>query len=400
MPVFGFSVGDIRVDSAFGEKFKAEIPLKLRLDEVDREIKVLVENNQVYQRLKLTYPNVITHLKTHIEGKAQIRRIVLYSDVPFRAPFFDLLLKTSVGRGSYTRNYPVLLEMAQRHKKPTINPPLRPQQILPPRREGPSSQPKKRPIQSQHYESIPPLVGPDYDLHLTVAEERGLASKPSSTVDSDDSLLLQGQLASLQQRLERLEQLSVVPLQPKETPESVFQSTTAQRPPVVPTKSGILPPPSADKVSEQFPWLWYSLSGLSGFVLAGFLAWLSRKKVGRTGYPPQAEPFMNRPPERAMTTLHANEEPFIQEGSANLVTEAEKKWRKPQEKRPPEKAHSISNRLLPPEGEAIKKSSKTISTSIETLEMYELDFPSVVQEKQTPLKHNKTFPVVTDEGKD
>ena len=344
-PAFAFSVGNIDVHSVFGERFQAEIPLKLRLYEVNQAVELRVEDSSVYHRLKLSYPWVITHLKTRIEGKAQDRRMVVYSEVPFRIPFFNLLLKTSVGMGSYTRNYPILLEMAQLHKKPTLDPSIRPalspQQKPPTRREGPSSQPKKRPIQSQHTESIPPPVAPDYDLHLTVAEEQGLPAYSSNMVAvSDDSLSLHDQLASLQKRLKQLEQQSALSLQPKEEPVTVSQPIHPPRP-VVSPREGFSDPPPSGKLSEWLPWIWYGLSGLSGFMLAGFLAWLSRKKMGRTGYQPQAEAPLNRPPEMDEATRPSDKEPFIPETFAFQTIEAEKKWGRPQEKLPPENAQSI-----------------------------------------------------------
>ncbi|MEO5363111.1 MAG: hypothetical protein H7838_05755 [Magnetococcus sp. DMHC-8] len=104
-----FSLGEIRVNSSFGEPFHAEVPLTLHPDEEAKGVEAAVADPDAYQILNLSRDLVVTQLRTRIEGKGASRRVFLSSDAPLRIPFFNLLLKTAVGTGSHYRNYPVSL---------------------------------------------------------------------------------------------------------------------------------------------------------------------------------------------------------------------------------------------------------------------------------------------------
>lgn len=111
--VYAFSLDEIRVHSTFGEKFRAEIPLRLTLGEVAKGVQAAIADKSVYRILDMPHHSAVANLKVSLKGHGSRRRIHLHSEVPLRTPFFNLLLKTSVGVGAHYRNYPILLEMPQ-----------------------------------------------------------------------------------------------------------------------------------------------------------------------------------------------------------------------------------------------------------------------------------------------
>ncbi|MEO5340020.1 MAG: hypothetical protein H7837_05790 [Magnetococcus sp. MYC-9] len=112
---FPFSLGDIRVDSRFGEPFQAEVLLTLHPDEDAKGVEAGVADADSYRVLQLSRDLAVSQLKTRLEGKGIRRRLILNSQTPLRVPFFNLLLKTSVGVGSHYRNYPVFLDVSPDH---------------------------------------------------------------------------------------------------------------------------------------------------------------------------------------------------------------------------------------------------------------------------------------------
>lgn len=112
-PASAFSLGNIQVRTQFGEPFQADIPLLLYPDEQAKGAEASVADAEAYQRLKLPRDLAVTQLTVQMQGKGANRQIVLQSDTPLRIPFFNLLMKTSVGVGSHYRNYPVFLKMPQ-----------------------------------------------------------------------------------------------------------------------------------------------------------------------------------------------------------------------------------------------------------------------------------------------
>ncbi|MBF0583675.1 MAG: hypothetical protein HQL80_05490 [Magnetococcales bacterium] len=119
-----FSLGDIQVRTPFGEPFQAKIPLLLYPDEQAKGAEAALADADAYQLLKLPRDLVVSQIKVQLQGKGANRSIILQSDTPLRTPFFNVLLKTTVGAGSHYRNYPVFFETApgrvgNRGRRPT-----------------------------------------------------------------------------------------------------------------------------------------------------------------------------------------------------------------------------------------------------------------------------------------
>ncbi|MBF0284944.1 MAG: hypothetical protein HQL51_10855, partial [Magnetococcales bacterium] len=113
-----YSLGDIQVESALGQPFSAEIPLIPRPGEKVKEIAVSVGDVGDYAVLEMQRPSLVASLETKIIRAGSEIRIVLTSRAPITEPYFNLLLRTSVGRGALFRNYPVFLEVGS-PKRPT-----------------------------------------------------------------------------------------------------------------------------------------------------------------------------------------------------------------------------------------------------------------------------------------
>ncbi|MBF0455808.1 MAG: hypothetical protein HQL72_13465 [Magnetococcales bacterium] len=113
------SLGELKVDSQLGEAFLAEVPMTLRADEVSQGVKVTLGMPTDYRVLELERLLAVSSLSLEVIGVGANRKIRIVSSAPFREPFFNLLLKTSVGRGSYFRNFPVFLNILPEKKAVT-----------------------------------------------------------------------------------------------------------------------------------------------------------------------------------------------------------------------------------------------------------------------------------------
>lgn len=116
--VGAFSMGEIDIQSSLGEKFSAEIPIRLRQDEIAKGVESTIATADDYQVLELHRDFVLSTVHIQLKGEGRKRNILLNSDAPLQIPFFNLLLKTSVGRGSHYRNYPVFLEIKPMNPSP------------------------------------------------------------------------------------------------------------------------------------------------------------------------------------------------------------------------------------------------------------------------------------------
>ncbi|MBF0195106.1 MAG: hypothetical protein HQL71_11155 [Magnetococcales bacterium] len=114
--VFAHSFGNVVVTSSLGQPFAASIPLTLRADEISQGAYVTIALPADYKVMELERAIAVSSLSIKMIGKDVKRVIQISSLKPFNEPFFNLLLKTSVGRGSYYRNFKVFLDIIpQRH---------------------------------------------------------------------------------------------------------------------------------------------------------------------------------------------------------------------------------------------------------------------------------------------
>ena len=104
-----FSVGDIDVQSAANEPFRAEIRFVLEAHERDREFQVLLGTSQDYQLEELERPSVLQHMHIVLAPDKQ-DTVRIFSNVPMTDDTFDLLVLLRSGKLTIVRNYLVELQ--------------------------------------------------------------------------------------------------------------------------------------------------------------------------------------------------------------------------------------------------------------------------------------------------
>ena len=104
-----FSVGDIDVQSAANEPFRAEIRFVLEAHERDREFQVLLGTSQDYQLEELERPSVLQHMHVVLAPDKQ-DTVRIFSNVPMTDDTFDLLVLLRSGKLTIVRNYRVELQ--------------------------------------------------------------------------------------------------------------------------------------------------------------------------------------------------------------------------------------------------------------------------------------------------
>ncbi|MBF0215260.1 MAG: hypothetical protein HQM00_17160, partial [Magnetococcales bacterium] len=118
-----FSLGEMRLQSALGEPFAAEIPLSIGVDEAHAELSVTVATQDAYRLMELERPSVVADLSVKLKADpAQPRRVIIQGSTPVNEPFFYLLIQGSAGRGSQVRAYRVLLDPSPRVYKTAATP--------------------------------------------------------------------------------------------------------------------------------------------------------------------------------------------------------------------------------------------------------------------------------------
>lgn len=104
-----FSVGDIELQSAKNEPFRAEIRFVLEAHERDREFEVLLGTPQDYQLEELDRPTVLQHMHIVLAPDKQ-DTVRIFSNVPISDEIFDLLVLLRSGKLTIVRNYHVELQ--------------------------------------------------------------------------------------------------------------------------------------------------------------------------------------------------------------------------------------------------------------------------------------------------
>lgn len=106
--LLAFSIGEIDVQSAANEPFRAEVPFVLEPHERDRELEALLGTPQDYQLEELQRAPVLDHL--HVILAPDKRDTVrIFSNVPVTDDAFDLLVLLRSGKLTFVRNYHVEL---------------------------------------------------------------------------------------------------------------------------------------------------------------------------------------------------------------------------------------------------------------------------------------------------
>ena len=106
-----FSVGEIDVQSAANEPFRAEVPFVLEPHERDRELEALLGTEQDYQLEELQRAPMLEHMHV-ILAPDKRDTIRIFSNVPITEDVFDLLVLVRSGKLTFVRNYHVELTEA------------------------------------------------------------------------------------------------------------------------------------------------------------------------------------------------------------------------------------------------------------------------------------------------
>ena len=106
--LLAFSVGEIDVQSAANEPFRAEVPFVLEPHERDRELEVLLGTPQDYQLEELQRAPMLEHMHV-ILAPDKRDTIRIFSNVPITDEAFDLLVLVRSGKLTFVRNYHVEL---------------------------------------------------------------------------------------------------------------------------------------------------------------------------------------------------------------------------------------------------------------------------------------------------
>lgn len=106
--LMAFSVGEIDVQSAANEPFRAEVPFVLEPHERDRELEVALGTAQDYQLEELQRAPILEHVHV-ILAPDKRDTIRIFSNVPITDEAFDLLVLVRSGKLTFVRNYHVEL---------------------------------------------------------------------------------------------------------------------------------------------------------------------------------------------------------------------------------------------------------------------------------------------------
>ena len=106
--LLAFSVGEIDVQSAANEPFRAEVPFVLEPHERDRELEVSLGTAQDYQLEELQRAPMLQHMHVILAPDKQ-DTIRIFSNVPIADEAFDLLVLVRSGKLTFVRNYRVEL---------------------------------------------------------------------------------------------------------------------------------------------------------------------------------------------------------------------------------------------------------------------------------------------------
>lgn len=105
-------LGRIKVESALGQPFSAEIDITaLQADEFP-QVLARVANAETYEATKVVYPPIVRQIRVSAERLNDGKPILkLTSNAPINEPLLDLLVEFSWGNGRVMQKYSVLLDL-------------------------------------------------------------------------------------------------------------------------------------------------------------------------------------------------------------------------------------------------------------------------------------------------
>lgn len=110
LPVHAFGLGQITLQSALNEPFRAEIAVNALRDDERGNLEVRLASTQDFERAGLDRSFLLTQLNFEVVEDATSTRILVTSDVPIKEPFLGFLLAATTGQGKMLREYTVLLD--------------------------------------------------------------------------------------------------------------------------------------------------------------------------------------------------------------------------------------------------------------------------------------------------
>ncbi|MEO5367654.1 MAG: hypothetical protein H7831_15120 [Magnetococcus sp. WYHC-3] len=105
------TLGRMDVRSVVGQPLLAEIPLDLLDGEDVGALRVSVGSANDYRVMNLHYGTVPPLIKPSLVMEGDHARIVLRTDAPLEEPYFNLVLRTSLGEGYHYRSYSVFIDL-------------------------------------------------------------------------------------------------------------------------------------------------------------------------------------------------------------------------------------------------------------------------------------------------
>ncbi|MEO5332672.1 MAG: hypothetical protein H7839_11670 [Magnetococcus sp. YQC-5] len=130
-----FALGELRVLSALGEPFLAEIPLSLAPDEtaktLEKTLDISIAPPSDYQVMELPRSMSVTDLTLKLAGTGQEMRVVVQGNQAVREPFFNLLVKSVMGYGAHYRAYRVFLDLPSTGSSRKMTATLHPKEASP-----------------------------------------------------------------------------------------------------------------------------------------------------------------------------------------------------------------------------------------------------------------------------
>jgi len=128
---WALGLGDIELQSALNQPFRAQIGLVATADEL-QGLKIALAEPEMFQRRGLDRPSFLSRLEFRVATNSAGRPVVQVSSRESVAePFVTLLVEATWARGRQTREYTVLLDPPVLLPGPAVNAPVQPAQTRP-----------------------------------------------------------------------------------------------------------------------------------------------------------------------------------------------------------------------------------------------------------------------------
>jgi len=107
------SLGKIEVASPLGKPLYAEVPLKLKSNELASKVFIEIAAPADYKIFEVYRDPVLNSIRADVASDERGARVKLTSRIAMQSPFFNLVLKVRYGRVSHFKKYAVFLDAAK-----------------------------------------------------------------------------------------------------------------------------------------------------------------------------------------------------------------------------------------------------------------------------------------------